>query len=145
MPVLRITVNHKQNDPIFQVYHNADTHTTVLWPFFRDYPAQPCQKKSSSGFYGAREGNRGRHTDHPDGSNVKALNGKTLTRTSGLASSSLYSSMDSQERRNGPLTTPVSYVHYAVWQTNVVVIPKPYPVWPHDSVASVFRGTLMAA
>ena len=26
-----------------------------------------CQKKSSSGLYGAREDNRGRHTDHPAG------------------------------------------------------------------------------
>jgi len=43
------------------------THTTVLWPFLPDYPVSRCQKKTSSGLHGAREDNRGRHTDNPAG------------------------------------------------------------------------------
>jgi len=43
------------------------TYTTVLLPFFRDYPAEPVTEKSSSGLYGARGDIRGRHTDNPAG------------------------------------------------------------------------------
>jgi len=42
------------------------THTTVLRPFFKTTRKSQCQKKSS-GLHGAREDNRGRHTDNPDG------------------------------------------------------------------------------
>jgi len=33
------------------------THTTVLWPFFRDHPGEPVpeENKRTSGLYGARE------------------------------------------------------------------------------------------
>jgi len=36
-------------------------------PFSRTTRVSRCQKKSSSGLYGAMENNRGRHTDHPAG------------------------------------------------------------------------------
>jgi len=32
----------------------STTITIVLWPFFRDHPCDPCQKRTS-GLYGARE------------------------------------------------------------------------------------------
>jgi len=47
------------------------TTTTVLRPFSRDYPGEPVPEEEifswTLGLYGAREDNRGRHTDHPDG------------------------------------------------------------------------------
>jgi len=44
-----------------------DTHThNLLRPFSRTTQLSLCQKKSS-GLYGAREDNRGRHTDNPAG------------------------------------------------------------------------------
>ena len=40
---------------------NWNTHTTVLQPFYRDYLGEPVPEE---GLYGAREDNRGRHTQH---------------------------------------------------------------------------------
>jgi len=40
--------------------------TTVLRPFFRDYPDEPVPEEKFWTF-GARKINRGRHTDHPAG------------------------------------------------------------------------------
>jgi len=45
----------------------SHTHTTVLWPFFRDYPSELVPEESSSGLYVAREDYRGRDTDNPAG------------------------------------------------------------------------------
>jgi len=39
------------------------TTTTVLWPFFWDYPGEPVSE-DTSGLYGTREINRGWYTDH---------------------------------------------------------------------------------
>jgi len=48
--------------------HTCTTRTTILWPFFRHYPGQPVPDVIFFlDFYGAREDNRGRHADHPDG------------------------------------------------------------------------------
>jgi len=43
------------------------THTTVLQSSFRTTRVSRCRKKSSSGFYGAREYNRGKNTDYSAG------------------------------------------------------------------------------
>ena len=48
------------------------THTQPFYDhFFRDYPGQP---KKSSGLYGAREYNRGRHTNNPAGRHSVRIN-----------------------------------------------------------------------
>ena len=47
----------------------GSTHTYTqpfLRPFFRDYPGEPLPEENLD-FYGAREGNRGRHTNCPAG------------------------------------------------------------------------------
>jgi len=45
--------------------NNAHTHTTVLRRFFQDYPGEPVPEENLLlDFYGAREDNRGTHTDH---------------------------------------------------------------------------------
>ena len=41
-------------------------HTTVLWPFFRDYPGEPVPEEIFWTLW-CREDNRGRHTDNPAG------------------------------------------------------------------------------
>ena len=51
IPYLKLTCRHTQS-----FYGHFSGTTRVSW----------CQKKSS-GLYGAREDNRGRHTDHLDG------------------------------------------------------------------------------
>ena len=44
------------------------THTTILPPYFRDYPGEPVPEENLLlDFYGVREDNRGRHTTHPAG------------------------------------------------------------------------------
>ena len=46
----------------------ANTHTQLFYcPFSRTTRVSLCQKKTSSGLYGAREDDRGRHTDNPTG------------------------------------------------------------------------------
>jgi len=46
---------------------NTHTNVTVLRPFFRDYSGEPVPEESSTELHGAREDNRGRDTDHPNG------------------------------------------------------------------------------
>jgi len=47
---------------------HTHTHTTILWPFFWDYPGEPVpEEETSSGLYGARGDIRRRHTDNPAG------------------------------------------------------------------------------
>jgi len=39
------------------MHRNHTTTTTVLWPFFGTNKVSRCQKKASSGLYGATEDN----------------------------------------------------------------------------------------
>jgi len=60
---------HKPANPT-QLYteRHTMTHTQPFYsPFSGTTQVRRCQKKTSSGFYDAREDNRGRHTDHPAG------------------------------------------------------------------------------
>jgi len=41
--------------------------TTVLWPFFQDYPVEPVPERELLGFVMQGKINRDRHTDHPAG------------------------------------------------------------------------------
>ena len=53
---------------LITVHTHTHTHTQPFYrPFFGTTGVSRRQKKSSSGIYGARENNRGRHTDHPAG------------------------------------------------------------------------------
>jgi len=53
------------NSPPLMLFMHTHTHTTITWPFSMTTRLSQCQKKSSSGLYGAMEDNRGRHTDTP--------------------------------------------------------------------------------
>jgi len=55
--VCRLFSRHDVGQVLINVCYcdNIFSHTTVLRSFFRDYPESLCQKKSSSGLYGARE------------------------------------------------------------------------------------------
>jgi len=53
-----------------KTFHKGDVTTTTPQPFYGPFSGTTrvsrCQKRTS-GLYGAREINRGRHTDHPAG------------------------------------------------------------------------------
>ena len=46
------------------IFTHNHAHTTILRPLSGTTQVSQCQKKSSCGLYGAREDDRGRHTDH---------------------------------------------------------------------------------
>jgi len=49
------------------IYVYTKYHTTVLWPFFQDYPGESVLEEKLLDFMAQGEINRGRHTDHPPG------------------------------------------------------------------------------
>jgi len=65
----------------YHEFHTADTHTTILrvTALFRDYLGEPVPDEFSSGLYGAREDNRGRHTNNPDGRHSIQTNQRPTT------------------------------------------------------------------
>jgi len=64
--------SHKNNemDSVVTVSKHTHTYTTILRPFFRDYPGESVPEEleevSSSGLYSARR-ERGTHTNSPGG------------------------------------------------------------------------------
>jgi len=54
------------SNPNQKIQKHTHSHN-CLQPFSETTQVSRCQKKSSSGLYGAREDNRGRHTNNPDG------------------------------------------------------------------------------
>jgi len=49
---------------VWVTHTHTHTHVTILWPFFQDTRVSLCQKKASSGLYGARGHIKGRHTNN---------------------------------------------------------------------------------
>jgi len=56
-----------QSIPVKRVHTHINTHTIVLQPFSWTTRVSQCQKKSSSGLYGASGDMKSRHIDNPAG------------------------------------------------------------------------------